>query len=194
MKKMKFLAALLLLFVIGACNNDVLENPTELIKSTEIEYSNDDGCETAFSTWGRNTECFLDLDLDGDLKADFNRWGWTNGPMTAPWNYYYNLYAGAGQCDTDKGTYVGRVYIEYNGSSINVKYVMRGHYTMSEVHFYVGDDKVPTDKKGKYTVAPGKYTYKKELDAASTHEFTLDNINGTPYFISHAVVCGFDTE
>jgi hypothetical protein len=43
----------------------------------------------------------------------FDRWGWTNPISTDPGSYVFDLWAGAGQCDTDKGTLVGTVEVEY---------------------------------------------------------------------------------
>lgn len=70
------------------------------------------GTETAFAYGGEQlATCFLDLDFNSDSKSDFNRWGWTNGPLAAG-SYSFDIYAGAGQCDLTKGTLVGTLNVE----------------------------------------------------------------------------------
>jgi len=135
-------------------------------------------CETAFAYGGTYATCFLDINLSG-FKPD--RWGWTNGPLGAG-NYTFDIYAGAGQCDLTKGTKVGTLTVNYDGSSsVYIKYYMFPGYSLNETHVYVGSDILPKDKKGKWTVAPGQYPY-------SGSEVTV-NISGPIYIIAHAVVC-----
>jgi hypothetical protein len=152
----------------------------------------DDKCETAFAakTVPSYVYCFLDLDLDEDGKMDFNRWGWTNGPVRDGSSWYF-LYAGAGQCDITKGTKVGVMNVIYNAGTATVYIDMDSPYTLKETHLYIGNDMLPMNN-GKYTVAPGQYPYKHEdLVAADKDKYVITGLSGGLYIILHATVCGF---
>jgi hypothetical protein len=125
-------------------------------------------CETAFAYSGNNQDCFLNY--------DFNRWGWSI-PVSEGTTASYDVYAGAGQCDLTKGELVGTVDISYVGGELDVVYNIDSAYDVTETHTYAGSSRFPMNKKGKPTVAPGKYSIQK-------------NLSGDIYVIAHAVVCG----
>ena len=146
-------------------------------------------CETAFGvaiTGGAvdsESSCFSD--------GGFRRWGFTNY-IAEHGEYMLELYKGAGQCDLDKGTYVGYVKVDYTSDgNVDVSYHMEGDYGMSEVHLYVGCDQYPKKKNDSYTVAPGQYTFKKS-DLVHARNWYSPDITATGGFfvIAHAVVCG----
>lgn len=142
-------------------------------------------CETAFAA---GDVCFLDLDLNSDGKGDFNRWGWTNGPLSEG-SYAFDIYAGAGQCDIEKGTHVGTLSVVYGNGIATVTFDMFAGYAMNETHLYVGNDILPKDK-GEYTVAPGQYPdIHEELGGASSDSYTVEGLSGDIYVVAHAVVC-----
>jgi hypothetical protein len=145
-------------------------------------------CDTAFGKSATASTCFL--------TAGFERWGWTNGPLGAG-TYTFDIWAGAGQCDTNKGTLVGSVTVVYNGTTATVTYTMLSGFTMEETHLYVGNLPYPQMKQGKIyvnTVAPGQYPYiHQQLEGASTDTYTV-NITGSIYVIAHAVVCHEEEE
>lgn len=146
-------------------------------------------CETAFAFGGT---CFLNIDENGDGRGDFNRWGWTIGPLS-PGTYSYPIYAAAGQCDITKGTLVGDLSVSYSGGTATVTYQMDNPYVMDETHAFVGNEILPRDSKGKYTVAPGQFTSIHEHEGyLTTDSYTFTGLSGTIYVIAHAVVCGFD--
>ncbi len=155
--------------------------------------------ETAFAkdTTDNLSTCFLDLDLDLDGRKDFNRWGWTNGALTEG-DYTFELYAGAGKCDTSKGTDVGEVEVSYRGETATVTITTEGTnpttgqpYTMADAQVYVGTDKVATNN-GEFTVAPGQYTQvRSEANNTTTQTFTFDNLEGPVYVVAHTSVAGF---
>ncbi|MFK5971947.1 MAG: hypothetical protein QM485_01585 [Flavobacteriaceae bacterium] len=124
-------------------------------------------CETAFARGEKGDTCFI--------GNGFNRWGWTIGPLDEG-DYSYEVYAGAGQCDTDKGELVGTVDISYSNGEVDVTYNIDAAYSVKETHTYAGKDMFPTNKKGEPTVAPGQYTNEGGFD-------------GTVYVIAHLVVC-----
>lgn len=142
-------------------------------------------CETAFAV---GATCFLDLDLDNDGIGDFNRWGWTIGPLSAG-SYTFDIYAAAGQCDLNKGTLVGTLTVDYDGSQATITYTTIEGFTMDETQLYVGNDILP-DNDG-YTVAPGQYgNIHDELNGATTDTFVITGLSGEIYVVAHAVVCG----
>jgi len=160
------------------------------ITCTNEEPPSPPGCETAFAYGGDYATCFLDLDLDNDGQGDFNRWGWTNGPLAAC-NYEFEIWAAAGQCDLTKGTHVGTLYVDYDGATATVTYDMHYSFYMDETHLYVGNEILPR-KNGEYTVAPGQFGHIHDLDGATYDQFVIDGLSGDIYVVAHAVVCHED--
>ena len=153
-------------------------------------------CETAFAYRGNDATawsdatCFLDIDEDGDSIGDFNRWGWSNGPLGAG-SYELDIYAGAGQCDTSKGTKVGTLFVNYDGSSAEITYIMEEGFTMEETHLYVGNEILPRNVLGEFTVAPGQYPNIRDgLSQISSDTYRVDGLSGEIFVVAHAVVCG----
>jgi hypothetical protein len=168
--------------VTDACGNPADEVIVYVTRETN-KYGN---CETAFAKLdNNNARCFLD---DG-----FNRWGWSNKITESTETYYLPLYAGAAQCDINKGMEVGTVEIRYFAGQIKVQYIMHNGYVMNEAHIYVGCEMYPEIQQGKktlQTVAPGQYTFvnnKLENSTGITVNFT--DVSGEVYIIVHAVTC-----
>ncbi|UCH09801.1 MAG: hypothetical protein JSU61_11385 [Fidelibacterota bacterium] len=145
-------------------------------------------CETAFAF---GNTCFLDIDEDGDGNGDFMRWGWTNGPLSEG-SYSFPIYAGAGQCDTTKGTLVGELTVEYFNGTAVVTYNIDAPYSTDETHLYVGNEILPRNVNNEFTVAPGQYPIIHEnLEGATIDSYTYTGLSGDIYVVAHAVVCGF---
>ncbi len=156
-------------------------------------------CETAFAYAGGTntidgdtTNSFLEIDEDGDGRGDFNRWGWSNGAIGAG-QYSWDVYAGAGQSDITKGTLVGSLTVDYDGTNAHVTYHIDAPYYMEENHLYVGSDILPRDVNGQYTVAPGQYpTIHDTLPAgAQRDDYFVSGLSGNVHVVAHATVCGF---
>lgn len=121
------------------------------------------------------------------LNLTRNRWGWANH-LTEPGVYTYDIWAGAGLNNTDKGHIVGTVTVEWDGNEVTVTYdVMADFYHLEEVHLYAGDT-------APGTIAPGQYGNLSYLEA-DTKTYTFNNIpledsvgNGV-WLVAHAVVC-----
>jgi len=147
--------------------------------------------ETSYETaFAEGQLCFLDIDEDNDGSGDFNRWGWSIGPIGVG-SYSYDIYAGAGQCDTNKGTLVGTLNVIYDGFTAEIKYTMNTGFSMEEVHLYVGPEVLPSNVNGEYTVAPGQYPYiNDELDEQLSYTFIVDELFGDLHIVAHAVVGG----
>ncbi|WP_428261347.1 hypothetical protein [Haliangium sp.] len=148
-------------------------------------------CETAFAFGGDDATCFLGIDDDGDGKGDFRRWGWTNGPLGSG-TFVWDVYAGAGQCDLSKGTVVGALVVVSDGDLMTVSLELDAPYTMEDAQLYVGNELLPRDCRGDFTVAPGQYPQVVEFDGDSTnYTFAPVPVSGQVHVVAHATVCGF---
>jgi hypothetical protein len=148
--------------VIGD-NNTVLANDTAALKVNVqcifYEY------ETAFAK-GDDAICFI---------PTFSNWGWTNPIL--PGTYEMELWAAAGQCDTDNGMLVGYVTVVYDEDGyVTVEYELFAGYILEETHVYAGTTMFPLDRRGRPTVAPGQYYNDSPFDGSEV------------YVIAHAVV------
>jgi len=168
------------------CGNTATESTT-LTMSVE-DYGK---CDTAFA--GPDDEdvyerCFLE---DG-----FNRWGWTNNITEQREDpYVLPLWAGAAQCDTEKGNLAGEVRITYFNDQVSVVYELFANYAMSEAHVYIGCEKYPYGPSGSPTVAPGQYNFNAgALDHVGGYSLlNVPVVNVDPedgiWVIAHARVC-----
>lgn len=167
---------------VAGQNLAIILIPTDNTKQSIIipyplECEPEPSCETTFGkaqTEGEDGDstCFSDVP---DLNA--NRWGWTV-KLPGEGTYTFDIYGGAGQCDTSKGTLVGTAEVDYSGGTVNVVYSLIDGFVQNEEHTYAGVDPVPTNEKnGKLTVAPGQYTIGTGL-------------SGEIYVILHSVICG----
>ncbi|MCK4478501.1 hypothetical protein KAU88_08265 [Candidatus Bathyarchaeota archaeon] len=143
--------------------------------------------ETAFAYGDGYATCFMSMDFDGDGKRDFKNWGWSNGPL-APGSYTFDVWAGAAKCDLGKGTLVGNVTIDYDGSTATVTYMMHTSWTMQNTQLYVGSEPLPRDSQGEYTVAPGQYPYIHAGISAVSDTYTVSGLSGDIYVVAHADV------
>lgn len=143
---------------------------------------------TAYAYGGEGiATCFLDI---GEINT--KRWGWTNGPLSAG-SYEFDMYAGVGGCEATDGTLVGTVTVVYDGGTATVTYTMDAGFTMGSTHLYVGNEPLPKNKKGDFTVAPGQYPYQHTHDSgdSSTYTYTVNDLFGEIYVVAHAVVYWF---
>ncbi|WP_340115119.1 T9SS type A sorting domain-containing protein, partial [Maribellus mangrovi] len=164
-------------YAMDNCDNEAMD--TVFIRKGKDEYEN---CETAFAKLdNEDAHCFI-----GDYN--FNRWGWTN--LVTEGEYDLPYYAGAAQCDVDKGLLVGNVHVTFMDGQVSVEYQMMEGYVLSEAHVYVGCEPYPM-KNGKPTVAPGQFTFNTgDLDHSTgiTVNFT-DVVGESVYVIVHGVSC-----
>lgn len=149
----------------------------------------EDDCETAYAYGGEDATCFVNAPA-GFFEEEFKRWGWTNGPLNVG-SYEFVVYAGAGQCDRDKGVDVGYVTVDYGDENVNVQFTIDvDEWFMTEFQLFVSDEKVPRLGNGKQTVGPGAYTIVDEAaTGVSTRAYSLPATGDDIYVIAHAVVC-----
>lgn len=189
------LAALSLLSLVAGCSREPATQPTDAlggdIQAIDQQVGTGRTTETAFGYSCDANLCFTEIDQNNDGRPDFSRWGWTNGPLSEG-HYVFDLYAGAGQCNLDAGTLVGQVHVEYHAGTATVEYVTCGRYELTEVHTFVGSTLLPTDRRGRFTVAPGQFPYNAGTLPAGTqsHTATFTNLSGPIYVVAHSVVSG----
>ena len=140
-------------------------------------------------------------DEDAQPIWDFvrsNNWGWTNGPLSEG-SYEFDIYAGAGQNDIERGTLVGTLHVEYEDGNVTVKYELEEGFFLGETHLWVGEDELPEVRRGnrtEFTNAPGQFPNGQYLgfdpedlsDAASKWEWTGSGFEGDIFIAAHAVV------
>ncbi len=164
--------------------------------SVEV-YNCTPNCETAFGVATQHDGGYdtVDESISSCFRNDgFSRWGWTN-KISGFGEHVFSLYAGAAQCILGKGAYAGTVTLNYeNDGTVTVTYNMAPGYVLSEAHVYIGCDPYPKTKKGKYTVAPGQYSFNAGNLGYVQTDFSTPAISasGDFYFIAHAVVCEKD--
>lgn len=103
-----------------------------------------------------------------------------------------DLWAGAGRNDTSKGIKAGTVSAEIIAPGIlQVKYETESPWSLSEAHLWVGNSLAEIPKNA----APGKFTFKQELDYTYSAEFEvnldllgIDYINDPIFIAAHCVV------
>ena len=90
-------------------------------------------------------------------EKGFNNWGWTN-PII-PGEYVWELWAGAAQCDIEKGTLVGSVTVVYDDDDgyVVVTFNVEDEYDLKSTAVYAGYDMFPKLRNGEFTIAPGQY-------------------------------------
>lgn len=183
MKAILKLCILSLLILVTGCNVESLDSDTN---SLDLGRNlNEESCETAFAYYEGG--CFSN---DG-----FNRWGWVIGPLSDATDATYDLYAGAGQCNLDNGTHVGTLNVNYADGSVTVDYNAFSGFGFTETHLYVGNDKYPTKRNGRPTVAPGQYGNQNSYsEAVGSDSYTINDLEGEIYIIAHAVVCEVEVE
>jgi hypothetical protein len=170
--------------IIEMNNSGAIDN-ISLTCDQEIEIG---GCETMFAKGNDDiATCFI--------GNGFNRWGWTNGPISTG-EHTFDIYAGAAHCITENREPAGTVTLNYDAASGNavVTYMLNNGYVLTETHLYLGDGPYPLKRRGRNgwvpTVAPGQYPYKHgNLDNVSVDTYVVSGLSGDIYMIAHGVIC-----
>lgn len=151
--------------------------------------------ETAFAYGNDFGTCFSEFPNLHTL-----RWGWSNGALSEG-EYEFDLYAGAAKCNLNKGTLVGKLYIDYSDGTAKVKFEMTEEseftnalYALTVTHLYIGNEPLPNIGGILYTVAPGLYGHTKFHNYVPSYTYTINGLSGDIYVIAHADVTGFASE
>jgi hypothetical protein len=148
------------------CGSFTYDNTASVIGDDEVVL------DSADATLKVNVQCYIDetafaKSVDGEDFRDhgFSNWGWTN-LITYDSSHEWDLWAAAGQSDTDKGELVGSVVVTYDADGyVTVEYKLSQDaidkgYFIDETHVYAGTKRFPEFGRGKNvvaTVAPGQY-------------------------------------
>jgi hypothetical protein len=138
---------------------------------------------------------------NNDVQGD--NWGWTNGTYSeSEIEHTLDLYAGAGQCDLGRGTFVGTVTFTYNNGELDftvdlseVSSFTGELYTLETLQVHVGNNKLPPGSTALYTNAPGQFDHIYNFNAnddISNFQDVIDGLQGDIYIAIHADVLGFD--
>jgi YD repeat-containing protein len=115
-----------------------------------------------------------------------NRWGWAIN-ITNTGSYEYDIWAGAGLNQTSKGTLVGKLTVNWDGSYATVTYDMNSGFSMCGIHVYAGDFKP-------ITIAPGQYgntmSFDPKVTTYSNTYAVADSGTDGIWIIAHAGVYG----
>jgi hypothetical protein len=177
-----------LIFFISCDNEAIIDESQGLTNNQRTKRNEDKGCETAYAFYENG--CFL--------NDDFNRWGWVIGPLKTEIFEYkqetFKIFAAAGQCSPEKGTFIGALHVEGINGILYIDYQIdqNSEYLFTQTHLYVGSAKYPALPNGNPTVAPGKYNYQHDLgDGASEDLYVIElkDFSEDFYIIAHAVVC-----
>lgn len=135
--------------------------------------------------------CFTTIDRNNDGHGDFDRWGYTNGPLQ-PGTYTFDLFAGGTDCDPASSVRVGQVEVVYGNCKATVTVTTCGSYTLDDVNIYVGTRPTPRDCWGRWTVDPRFYPYRRTWipSGCQSSSATFRYLSGPIYVIANASVLG----
>ena len=126
------------------------------------------------------SECFINL--------GFNNWGWVSGPIEEGYGDVWDIWAGAGQCDTEKGQLMGLLYVSYAAGAVTLTFEAAAECCITEQQVYIGSEPLPEGPQGP-TVAPGQYPYKEDFGECVKESGLTVQAEGPVYVIFHAVSC-----
>ena len=130
------------------------------------------GYETAYALFSADSPdggiCFIP-----DLSSN---WGWYHIRTASSFDEDWTLWRGAGQCDLDHGTNVGKVNVNRNGGNVTFTFDIATGYTLGLWHIYL---KATAPSK----IAPGQFG-----NQGSSSPVTLADPGGTIYIIVHAEI------
>ena len=144
------------------CGSEAYDNTATIVEtgqSAKATLKVNVQCYEYESAWAKaNTADVGVEEVVSFCDAGFNNWGWTN--QIDPGTHKMDLWAGAGQCDTSKGTLVGDVTVTYDGDgNVTAQFNVADEYLLDDsTAFYAGEEQFPTTPRGAPTTAPGQYT------------------------------------
>lgn len=147
------------------------------------------GCQRSFAFHSPEfSTCFTDMGFK-------EGWGWSNGLFNSSDDaHVLDIYAGASGCDLGKGTKVGTLTVEYDGSEAVITYDTGAEFWLKETHSFVGTSPLPV-VGGSETIDPSKYPIVHDENAVEgvvSDTFIVSGFHEQPiHVISHATICGY---
>ena len=145
--------------------------------STSISTSRSGTCETAWIK-GTSDRCL------NTLAGCSNRWGWTN-KVDQGATERMEIWAGAGQCDTNKGTLVGYADVSYVNDRVKVTVSeLTAPWVMTNSQLWTGEGTLPF-RNNKYVAAPGSFPDKQ----VETADYDVHHTTAYVHVALHIDVC-----
>jgi len=161
----------------------------EVKADTKVEATKQLGCQKSFAFHSPTKSiCFLDMGFT-------DVWGWSNGLFVSSDSaQILDIYAGADGCDLEKGTKVGTLTIEYDGTEAVITYDTGADFWLKETHSFVGGKRLPT-VDGSEIVDPELYPIVHDENAVEgvvSDTFIVSGFEGEAInVVSHATICGY---
>lgn len=155
----------------------------------DFEISCDEVVGTPVFAFGKNSTCFSALNVNYVAAPQFNN-GWTNG-MCLPGAYTWTLMMNPTNCAATNAIPVGKVDVNYVGTTATVTYAMVSGYKLSSAAVYTGQQVLPVNSQNNFVITPFAFNNQSGRlpVAASTYTFHLTNLPlGGAYFIPYADV------
>ncbi len=161
------------------------------------------GNETAWAveTMDGEVNSALSTCLSDIQGLSSNQWGWSNGLYSESSDeVVLDVYAAAGQCELERGHFVGEFRFTYENGVLSYTIEMTEEsdftnelYSLAELHIYAGNAILPTGPAGGLTAAPGQLGVNIDFDE-DTYEYsgTIEGLQGEIYVAVHATVVGFN--
>lgn len=123
-------------------------------------------CETAYGCAYPDDDCY-GHELNRLPGVNSNNWGWW-AESTGEGDHVFTMYAGAGNNDISKATYVGDTTVKIDDEGRATVYTEpTDNCRFDAVHVHVGTD-YPRDKRNNITTAPGLYKIS-QVDPSNTY-------------------------
>jgi len=88
------------------------------------------------------------------------------------------------------------LHVDYSNGVATVTFTNNTPYTLDETHVYVGNEILPRDVNGNYTVAPGQYGSVHDgsdlAENATGDVHVITGLSGAVYVVAHSVTCGIE--
>lgn len=124
--------------------------------------------------------------------SNAHKWGWAEYYEDGQEQTEFKIYAGAGQNDLSKGTWVGTATVEIVDGVVNLEIDMKAGYSLDELHVNLTDEK----PSGAVAKAPGQFNMNDMVSPGTTHyEFTdFTGFGDDFWIIVHTVTCGLGND
>lgn len=132
----------------------------------------------------------ISTEFCGNKDVQGNRWGWYNGTYNSGSSATLDLYAGAGNCDIQKGQYVGTFSFTYENGVLDYTLDLNVDNDFDDLHIHVGENPLPlhNGNSNKYSPAPGGFDYLRDIDIDADSdplEGEIDGLDGPIYIAVH---------
>lgn len=130
--------------------------------------------QTGYAKSEESATCSIGNDPNGG-----NNWAWSNGPFSPGQTDVFQIWAGAGQCDTSNGGEAGTGTVLYSqNGDVTISFELFSGFTMQGANIYIGKNQWPPK------LAPGQFPY--SIASTTSGSFTYGPFSGPIYYLFHA--------